>query len=69
MEMFEPAGMGIVVFSPAAFVMVIVVSSATLLGILCTGGKSRSVSFRTLHICVLVSLQTLLAEINTDARL
>lgn len=46
--MFEPAGMGIVVFSPVVLVIVIVVSSATLLGILCTGGNIRRVSFNTL---------------------
>lgn len=40
--------MGIVVFSPVVLVIVIVVSSATLLGILCTGGNIRRVSFNTL---------------------
>lgn len=49
MEMLEPRGMGIVVRSPAAFVTVIMVSSATLLGMLCTGGNMRRVSFNTLR--------------------
>ena len=40
--------MGIEVLSPAAFEIVIAVSSATLLGILGTGGNSRNVSLRVL---------------------
>lgn len=52
MEMLEPRGMGMVVRSPAAFVTVIVVSSATLFGMLCTGGNMRRVSFNTLDIVV-----------------
>ena len=42
--MLEPLGMGTVVRCPFAFVIVMEVSSATLFGMLCTGGKSRNVS-------------------------
>lgn len=44
----EPRGTGIVIFSPAAFVVVKVVSSALVFGTLTTGGNHRSASFITL---------------------
>ena len=65
--MFEPAGMGIVVFSPAVLVIVIVVSSATLLGILCTGGNIRRVSFKTLTPGVYFILDSTTVRV-TDVR-
>lgn len=46
--MLEPLGSGTVVRCPAAFVIVSAVSSATLFGMLCTGGNMRRVSYRTL---------------------
>ena len=46
--MLEPRGIGSVVRWPAAFVSVIDVSSATLFGMLCTGGNMRRVSYSTL---------------------
>ena len=47
--MLEPRGIGTVVRAPVAFVIVMLVSSATLFGMLGTGGNIRSVSLSTLR--------------------
>ena len=66
-EMLDPFGIGTVVRCPVAFVIVMDVSSATLFGILCTGGNMRRVSYKTLYHRCVRAIQGRAAGGGTDA--